>query len=238
MTIHSYPCELEVYFSGDPLEKGVQPALFYFALSAKKSLTLDPFNSPLQFIEKNTRVFSITLPMHEDQEEFVDPMSSWIDKLKSNDPFLDTFLQQAHLVIENLEKQGVIAYPSTGLSGLSRGGYIALQLARRLPIDHIVAFAPFLDFKDIAQASHPSFSQYNLLEKIDEFANKKIQIYIGNQDTRVNTDASYQFIKQAAALSSPGSFELFIRNSIGHKGHGTPQEAFQQGTVWLENKIH
>ena len=37
---------LEVYFTGPPIEEGPRPALFYFALSGHQSLTLDPFNQP------------------------------------------------------------------------------------------------------------------------------------------------------------------------------------------------
>ena len=140
-----------------------------------------------------------------------------------------------------MEEQKLIDYRTCFLSGLSRGAYVALQLLKRLPIKNGVLFAPFFNFEDVAKIDHPSFTSYDILNDLEPFCDKQIQTFIGNNDELVNTDRSFQFTKKMATLAKEkkniGQYELFIRQSIGHKGHGTPKDAFAQGARWIEKNI-
>ncbi len=69
-----------IYFTGPEINDGIKPAFFYFALSGKQSLQLDPYNQPIQFLNKqNVRCFSWSLPFHNDEIELSSAMPLWIE---------------------------------------------------------------------------------------------------------------------------------------------------------------
>ncbi|MCB1084213.1 MAG: hypothetical protein KDK61_07865, partial [Simkania sp.] len=75
------------FFVGPRLEEGPLPTLIYFALSAEDSLERDPFNQPVQFLEGlPLRIFSITLPGHENNLPPEDALNVWEERMKKGDP--------------------------------------------------------------------------------------------------------------------------------------------------------
>jgi esterase FrsA len=221
---------------------GPLPALFYFALNGKDSLHLDPYNQPIQALETYPiRCFSWDLPFHAQE---IDPNASlleWDATLAQGIDFITPFIEESVQKIENLIEQGLVDRHRICLAGLSRGGFIALHLARKLPtVKCVFAFAPLTNLLSFQSAStFPAhiFKSLQLYEHLDELLAKKIRLYIGNLDERVQTDYAYDFIRtltKKAHLEKKRhyEYELFITPSIGHKGHGTAKEIFTQGALW------
>lgn len=233
--------KISVSYVGPPLESGPLPAVFYFALSALDSLTLDPFNQPVVELAKdeNLRVFSMTLPGHEPPLKKEEAIAYWASHVKDNHDIITPFLNDACKAIEWLIEDGSIKAETTALMGLSRGGFIATHLAARMPsIDKVIAFAPVTkieiskEFEEVKD--HPIVRSLDLSRHMQKLCSKKLRFFIGNRDTRVGTKHCFEFISELAKLKEElrekkGSFHLTLKDSIGYLGHGTSQEVFCEG---------
>ncbi|MCI5052349.1 MAG: alpha/beta hydrolase [Simkaniaceae bacterium] len=228
-----YPVDVrapvEVYCEGPPLEEGPKRAVFYFFISARDTLGLDPHNKPLEAL-KDTRVFSITLPYHEQGKNPLKAIDFW----KGNLSEINTFITHCKDVIIELIEKNICT--RIGVMGLSRGAVISLQLASQLiEISHIALFAPLIDLKDYG-------SEMDNFTLIDTLYDRKIKVFIGNRDTRVNTQLTCDFILKLSdrayleGVRSP-PIELTLTPSIGRDGHGTPPESFLAGGRWLSENL-
>lgn len=224
----------EIYHLGPPLSDGPLPAVFYFALSGSDSLTLDPFNQFVQYLEDSPiRCFSFTLPGHGPglkKENAIHFVAEAFEKGEDLfEPFFESCLENIQYLIDN----NWIDPDKIAVAGLSRGGYFASLLALRDErIKTIIAFAPITQISFLI----PKAAQYDLT--CYDFTSKTLRFYIGNRDQRVSTDLCFQFIRQVAdqafekGIRSPQA-ELIITPSIGYMGHGTAPSTFQDGANWL-----
>lgn len=225
---------LEVKFIGPPLEQGPLPAIFYFALSAHDSLYLDPFNQPVECLKNSdVRIFSITLPGH-DHLPATEALTFWTDELKKGNDVVAAFTDEVATYITELVSQKIALPEKIGVMGLSRGAFIAAHVAAKVPqIQHILGFAPLTRFgTDSWDLSHLS----------DKIYNRTIRFYIGNHDTRVGTDhCSTLIVKLADTAFQNGirtsPIDLIIGPSIGRDGHGTSPKIFQEGALWMQEKL-
>ncbi len=239
---------LEMGFSGPPLEEGALPALFYFALSAKDSLTLDPYNQPVAYLaKKRLRVFSITLPFHEPPLDPQHALAGWSNAFAEGRDILSPFIDAVVNVIAKISSHGYIHEGQIGVAGLSRGAFIASHIAARSPlIQHILGYAPLTKLSRARGFSlpghHPAVAKYDVHHLISSLIGKNVRFHIGNRDVLVGTAACFSFIEQLAEASyqnkirSPQA-ELIVFPSIGYQGHGTPKEIFEQGAEWMSQKL-
>jgi dienelactone hydrolase len=243
--IHIHP-DITLYHSGPPLDLGPLPSFFYFSLSGTDSLTLDPFNQPVQFLQgKMIRVFSMTLPGHENGLPPTEAIQLWADDYARGrnpiDQFLDTFAKALDFAIEknfvNPEKMGV--------GGLSRGGFIALHAAARNPkLKYVVAFAPITKLHKVKEFASlqddPKVRALDLEQISPLLTHSQIRIYIGNRDILVSTQSSFDFVMSVVEAAHEknvrsAKIEYFLHPSIGHKGHGTAPEIFRNGADWISS---
>jgi esterase FrsA len=232
MTSTSY--SEDVHFIGPPLEEGPMPTLFYFSLSARISLEQDPFNQPVQFLEGTPiRVFSVTLPAHENNLSPENAMDVWEERMKGGDLVIPPFIEKLKGIVDELKphiKEGNLI-----AAGLSRGAYIACHLAAVCPeITHLLGFAPLTRFR--------AAKELDLETLAPSLYNRTIRFYIGNHDTRVGTDYAFSFIDHLAKeahkhriRSSP--IELIVGPSIGYQGHGTSPKIFKEGAAWVKEVL-
>ncbi len=233
-----------LYHKGPPLDLGPLPSFFYFSLAGEDSLCLDPFNQPVQFLEgKMIRVFSMTLPGHENRLPATGAMKVWADDFSHNrDPisdFLDTFEQALSFTIDNR----FASKEKMGVGGLSRGGFIALHIAARHEnIKYALAFAPLTELHKIKEFSHlqnnPRVRAFDLVHQSKALARTHIRIHMGNHDSLVGTKEAFTFTMSVVdAAIQEGircpQVEFLLHPSIGHKGHGTPPEIFREGAHWM-----
>ena len=225
----------------DP-DVGPLPAFIYFALNGKDSLRLDPYNQPIQaLLDLPIRSYSWDLPFHDDMSDPAYSLKLWNEAFSKGEDFITPFIDSCVEKIESLIEQGLVERNKICLAGLSRGGFIALHLAARLPfVKSVCAFAPLTNLNSLEDQSKfpaPLFKSLNLHKHLQELIHKKIRLYIGNLDERVNTDHAYELIRSLAKKAHEEKmrhfeYELLITPSIGHKGHGTTKEVFTQGALW------
>lgn len=228
----------ELQYIGPDLTKGPLPAVFYFALSAKDSLHLDPFNQPAVFLSKyRLRVFSLTLPGH--HLPATEALSDWAQEIRNGNDIISEFSNRALEVMEELITKNVIEKGKLATAGLSRGGFLACHIAAKTAlVSTILGFAPLTRLDYVKEFEGMDVSAFNLSHLVDSLSDRTIRFYIGNRDRRVGTEHCFHLISALAEnayhkkIRSP-PIELIISPSIGHQGHGTPPTVFQEGADWL-----
>lgn len=239
---------IQVSFIGPSLDQGPLPAIFYFALSAKESLLIDPFNQPVvRLSQHRVRIFSMDLPFHGAHFLATDALTKWAEEIKKNRDPISAFLDQVSYTVNALIDQNIALKNKIAVMGLSRGGFIACHAAARLSfIQTILGFAPLTqllyakEFKELQNHSIPQ--SLELKHLIDQLYARKLRFYIGNRDTRVGTSICFKFIESLVEkaylerIRSP-QIELFLVPSIGHLGHGTSKQSFISGADWVMNQL-
>lgn len=236
-------------FIGPPLSAGQCPAVIYFALSDEDSLYLDPYNQPALFLSSHhpIRVFSITLPDHEDFSKAKNALVLWSKEIEKGIDPISKFMDQTLNAIAYLIEEKIALPSKIAVMGLSRGAYFALRIGAKSPdINWILGFSPLINLYDIFEFD--SIKDCTLLQSLhsdkllDSLINKQIRLYIGNRDTRVGTRNSFMFIEKIAMQAyqknrKEAQAELIIYPSIGYKGHGTGKNIFKDGCLWLKEKL-
>jgi hypothetical protein len=250
MTFH--PLELrkdiDAAYVGPPLSIGPLPAVFYFSLSAKESLCLDPFNQPVAYLSSlPIRIFSLTLPGHESGLPPTEALNLWYSEIAAGRNLVAEFVEKIQFTVEHLQSQGALLEGRTAVAGLSRGAFIATHAAAAIPeFQWILGFAPLTNLsyaKEFAPIAHePKLKAFDLNELANKLIDKKLRFYIGNLDTRVSTRLCFDFIEKLSQtaleqqIRSP-SVQLIINPSIGKDGHGTSKEIFHEGAQWLAEEL-
>lgn len=239
---------LILYHTGPSLDEGPLPSLFYFALSGPGSLCLDPFNQPVQFLQgKRIRVFSLTLPGHEEGLPPTEAMGLWAKDLANGIDCVGNFVSQAKSALKFAIHEGLIDPDRVAAAGLSRGGFLAAHFAASSEkIRYLLGFAPLTRLSKIKEfdelQDHPHVRALDLENLAFDLSNRHIRLYIGNRDTRVGTTDCFEFAMSLVArahekkIRSP-QIELIISPSIGQMGHGTSPEIFAQGAEWIREKL-
>lgn len=233
---------IQLEYLGPSIDLGPLPAVFYFALSAKDSLALDPFSQPAVYLSSFAlRIFSITLPYHEEGRPATKGLMEWATAMQKGEDLLESFLKKVQNAIALLLSQKLILPNKIATMGLSRGALIAAHVAAKNPeIPYWLGFAPLTKLSYL-----PGFSDlvnWDLMHIIDLLSTKKIRCYIGNRDVRVGTRNCFDLIEaltetayQKKCLSPP--IEMRILPSIGQHGHGTAKETFHHGAKWIANQL-
>jgi hypothetical protein len=247
------PEDQSIYFLGKGFEEGPLPAFFYFSLSGEESLILHPYAQPAQILkELPLRIFSFTLPGHNKPQDKFHAIEFWAQQMALGNPIIDDFIEDVLRSIEWLIAIHLVdpLYMVTG--GLSRGAFTATLLSmREKRMKALLGFAPLISLEEVEEFKKPRNStslkdqlqKLNLAAHIEElFHLKGLRFYIGNRDTRVNTDACYTFVREFTEKAytqknRQTQCELILYPSIGFKGHGTPSEIFLEGSLWLKKYL-
>lgn len=229
--------EITIYHTGPALDHGPLPAFFYFSLSGADSLTLDPYNQPVQFLDgQMIRIFSMTLPGHETGLAANQAMGIWAEEFTKGNNCLEPFLDQAMEAIEFAINERFINPHKMAIGGLSRGAFAAAHLAaREKRFSHILGFAPLTKLGTIKEfhslKNHPRVEGMDLIHLTPDLQNRQVKLFVGNRDIRVGTENCFEF-----ALALPNC-EFTMSKSIGNMGHGTSPETFEIGARWIESAL-
>lgn len=237
----------ELYWTGPSLDQGPLPALIYLSLAGDESLSLNPFNQPIQWLaDKPIRCFSLTLPCHGKGFDKSIAMEHWANLLRENH-LLTPFLNLGLSAINKLVNKNLIQWKQLALAGLSRGAFAACHLAAHLPnCAAICGFAPLTELTVLKEFRSEDIcdraTSWGLGTVAEKLAKIPSRLYIGNNDTRVGTEACFAFHRQLVAQAHsqrlrPAPHELCITPSIGHKGHGTTPEVFANGAAWVWDRL-
>jgi esterase FrsA len=235
-------------YLGKDLSEGPSPAVFYFALSAHESLLTDPFNQIVTHLQKYPiRIFSLDLPAHGKDLLATEALKVWAEQIEKGDDPLTPFFTKTASSLEELRTMGVISDVQTATCGLSRGAYVAAEVAARLPwLKLILGFAPLTKLRYAKEFHHllhnDIVNAHSLTHQIDHLFDKKLRFYISNKDTRVGTKECFDFIHHLAEKAHEhrirsAPIELLIKPPLGHQGHGTSSEIFFEGGLWLLKEL-
>lgn len=242
------PHNTRIDYLGPEISKTPLPAFFYFALSGSDSLELHPYNQPVLMMQDPAiRIFSFTLPGHEENLNKFHAMQYWAERMLEGHYLLEEFFEKVSHAIHWLIEEKIVDSQKMAAGGLSRGAFIATHIAAKLPyIRTLLGFAPLTDLMQLKEFSeHPELQrrceELNLTHLTDTLTHvAHFRYYIGNRDRRVGTDACFHFIRALADKSHEKharhqKIELMITHSIGHKGHGTAPHLFEEGTLWAKS---
>ena len=238
----------DLFHVGPSLDLGPLPALFYFSLSGPDSLTLSPYNQIVQFLtDWRIRIFSLTLPAHEDGLPPDKALQVWAEDIQKGDDPIDGFLLMAQRAIEFALRREFILADHIAAAGLSRGALFAVLLAAREErIRTVLGFAPLTRLKcakEFQKVQHlPLVEQYDIGLYASSLCSKRIRFYIGNRDQRVSTRACFECVEQIVEASHEqhirsAQIEMIVSPSTGQMGHGTPSEIFKKGADWIINNV-
>lgn len=248
MKLPYHELDAESGYVGPPLEEGPLPALFYFALSARDSLLLPPFNQPVVRLHTlPLRIFSFSLPGHENNLPPTEALHVWAHSLSAGINPLTCAIEKVITCVEQLLSQHALVAGSCALAGLSRGAFFATHVAAACPLfRYVLGFAPLTALGYTKEChslqDHPLVQALSLKTLAPQLTQVKLRYYIGNLDTRVGTRLCFDGIEhlsqQAAAqgVRSPTA-ELMIYPSVGREGHGTPPEIFNAGSDWIAQQL-
>lgn len=234
--------DIQLEYLGPSADLGPLPAVFYFALSAKDSLALDPYNQPAVYLSPfPLRIFSMTLPYHKENLPPKKGLTEWATAMQKGEDVLGMYFKKIQKAIDLLLHQELILPNKIATMGLSRGAFIAAHVAANNPtIPYWLGFSPLTKLSFLEGFS--GLAQWDLIHIIDSLSDKKIRCYIGNRDLKVGTRNCFDLIESLAqasyqkrCLSPP--MELLILPSIGHHGHGTAKETFHQGAKWIAKQL-
>ena len=245
--LHITP-QIEVAYVGPDISEGPLPAFFYFSLSKEESLTLDPFNQPVQFLaEHPIRIFSLTIPGHGPGLDPTKALSIWAEKISQGEDILTPFFDEIVFAVESLIEKQIVIPEKSALGGLSRGAFIAAHAAAKLPqIPFLLGYAPLTQLEITKEfqlmQDNPIVKSLDVMHLTEKLTHRNIRFYIGNRDVRVGTENCFKFIHKLVEtdfqhkIRSP-QVELIINPSIGYKGHGTSPEVFRDGVHWIIKKL-
>ena len=236
------------FFVGPDLHLGPMPAVFYFALSAKESLETDPYNQMVVALSSfPVRIFSIDLPGHEGVYSPQDAIKSWASDIERGHDFVTHFVDKVIKIIEELLRQEVIAPRKIGVAGLSRGGFMACDIAAKMAeVSSVLGYAPVTELTSVRAFLHMQENalaqSLNLSHLLENLLHCSLRFYIGNRDSMVDTRKCFDFIADLSESffrskhRSP-PVELMIRPSIGSHGHGTSKAVFEKGAHWMAKQL-
>ena len=114
--------------------------------------------------------------------------------------------------------------------GISRGCLISLHIASALSeITSIVCFAPLLSLKTSNKLSTDQL--------MTSLADKNIHFFVGHNDSLIGTNNVIEFNKNLIEACQTHkinpNIQTKISPSIGRYGHGTTDNIFHEGALWL-----
>jgi predicted esterase len=190
------------------------------------------------------RIFSMTLPGHENGLPAKEAMKVWADDISHGRDCVGQFLDAAQLAVDFAVKEKFADPGKLATGGLSRGGFIAAHLAARdARFRHILGYAPLTRLAKLKEFAHmrdnPLANSLDLTHLAEKLSDRHIRLYIGNEDTRVGTEECVEFAMSLVKHKKTrvAQVELFLFPSVGQMGHGTPPEIFKQGVDWITTNL-
>lgn len=248
--IHSLqtPSGVDLYYRGREASSGPLPAFFYFSLSGRESLELSPYNTPATYFGDECRVFSWTIPGHEEGLDKYDAMQFWADAMLSGKTLLEDFFEAVTADIDWLIAENVIKETAMGVGGLSRGAFVATHIAaKEKRIQALLGFAPLTRLEPLHEfeplLGSEQLSRLALETLTPDLTHlRHSRFYIAGRDTRVSTRACFDFVsafyEQIHIKSAKRChLELFIKPPLGMHGHGTAPHIFEEGTLWMKQHL-
>lgn len=190
------------------------------------------------------RIFSLTLPGHENGLPATGAMQIWAEDIEKGIPSIQNFLDSAQQALDFAIRERFASPDKLAVGGLSRGAFMAAHLAARdKRFRHLLGFAPLSRLSKLKEfhplAENPAVHRLDLTHLANPLSDRHVRLYMGNDDTQVGTRECFDFataiVKQKKTRTSHVEFLMYP--SIGKNGHGTPPEIFKQGADWIIHNL-
>lgn len=170
-------------------------------------------------------------------------LNGWAFRLEKGDDFIGHFVKRASSLLDYLIAQKLTDPKKIGVIGISRGGFMGLQLAAvDARVRHVAVFAPVTDLTVLTEfqkmIGDPRATSRNALFLADRLINTNIWIIIGSTDNRVGTGHTIQFaqrvIEAATIRGQQPKIELHVEPSVAHT---VPEGSYLRGGIWLRKLL-
>jgi len=221
--------------------------LFLFATDCVAALQDPSFNLVAKLVQEEGGFVcvSLDLPAHGEDARPGQPyaLKGWHARAVQGEDFVSPFAARATALLDHLIKEGYTDPHRVAVAGISRGGFLAFQVAARDPrFGAIVGFSPVTDLLALTEftgAEHyPVVAALAGLQIVDRLAGRPIWIMIGSNDSRVGTSQCIAFARVlTAAGQTPdrvAPVELHVMPSPGHR---TPTNAPKLAAAWLREQM-
>lgn len=223
------------------------PVMFILSSTIEESLGNPYFRQCGDYYgkERDWLCVSIDLPFHGEYMESDQPqeLEGWAHATDKRRDFVTENNLRMRSVLDYLIKKNWVDSDSITVCGTSRGGYLAFQYAASdSRVKAVIVFAPVTDLLRLREFDKVDEKQLlpimNLSNHIARLVHKDIWIVIGDQDTRVGTDAALTFVNNLLREREYKVKDAKLEFNIMHepKGHTTPKGAVERSIKWLSKK--
>ncbi|MFO0945764.1 MAG: prolyl oligopeptidase family serine peptidase [Planctomycetota bacterium] len=206
--------------------------MFIFALDLEHMEGSIPYTEVGRRLAKEG-VLSVILdpPCHGPDQKPGEPpqLQGWRSRIEKGDNTIAEFTKRVSAVVDHLVATKMTDEKHIAACGTSRGGFLALHAAAAEPrISAAAAFSPVTDLLALREfrglENHPLVLSLDVAQLAPKLAEKQVWISIGNDDERVDTDASITAARAIVREKSkkPGDkspvtpVELIVGPSVGH----------------------
>lgn len=185
---------------------------------------------------------SLDLPFHGmfQKKGMPTQLKGWAASVKSNMDFVSKSNERLEEILNFLIRKGYVDTSKIVVSGISRGGYLALQFAAYDPrIKSVVAFCPVTnlfalrEFYGMKQENIPE--SFNIDNCVTALSKKDVLLITGDNDHRVGTDLTIRLARNISKASifgnHRGDIELVVKSEP--KGHTIPEGTVDLATSWI-----
>ncbi len=222
-----------------------QPAPTLVLLAADRETTLtDPnFCRGARKLrdEAGFLVVGIDMPAHGDDVRPGEKsgLPGWAQRIGRQEDVVAPFVQRVKTVIDHLIRTGRSDPGRIALFGISRGGFMSLQVMAADPrIAAAITLSPVTDLAALSEftgmESNHLVRSTALVLLAPALAGRPVWISIGNRDRRVDTDRCIAFTR-AVVAATPADMKLVPLNLLvlPTDNHRQTEQAHEQAAAWL-----
>lgn len=223
------------------------PTLFLFAADRGTTLSDPNFCRGARRLMQEAGFFvvSIDMPVHGDDVRPGEKagLPGWAQRISRNEDVVAPFVQRVGKVLDHLIRTGLTDPKRVALFGISRGGFMSLQVMAAEPrISAAMTLSPVTDLADLSEfanlGQNALVQSTALLNRAPALAGRPIWISIGNRDRRVNTDRCIAFTR-AVIAATPADLKLapLHLHIMPTDNHRQTDQAHEQAAAWLLTQL-
>lgn len=228
-----------------PLPARPAPTVIKCAGAVEEALSPVSLQAGRFLLGADYQFLAVELPCHGTARHPGEPegLDGWARRVHVGGNLVGEFCARISGLIDHIVDDPMTDPERIVLSGVSRGGYLALCAAAADPRVRCVAtYAPVTDLRrlrEFATVPPDRLEPLDLSTRIDALVGRPVFIVIGDRDHRVGTDAAIGFaqaLSQAAERADvPSGVALHVLSEP--RGHTTPPTGAELAAQWIHRTL-